>query len=112
MEIQIEAMKRCQLVTVSGQVDSASAPKFEETLLDLIQGGARNLVVNLRDVTFVSSAGLSALLRARVRLSKKLPPGQLVLSEMSSQLRGTFELVGLHHVFTFYDRDAEAIGSF
>jgi anti-anti-sigma factor len=112
MEIQVEALKRCQLVTLSGQVDSANAPQFEERLLDIIDGGTKNLVINLRGVDFMSSAGLSALLRARIRVRKKLPPGEIVLSEMSPQLKGTFELVGLHHIFRFYDRDVEAIGSF
>jgi anti-anti-sigma factor len=111
MDIQVEALKRCQLVTVSGQVDSAQAPEFEKKLLEVLDGGARNLVLNLRGVNFMSSAGLSALIRARIRANKKIPSGTLILSEVPPKLKSTFELVGLHHVFQFYDRDIEAIGS-
>jgi stage II sporulation protein AA (anti-sigma F factor antagonist) len=112
MEIQVETLKRCHLVKLSGQIDSATASEFQASLLDLIQEGARNLVLSFGDVTFISSAGLSALLRARIRAKKKLPPGDVVLAELSPHLREVFELVGLHYVFKFYETDAEAVGSF
>ena len=112
MEIKVEGMKRCELVTVSGQIDSASAPELEQRLLDLVEAGNKNLVVNLRDVTFISSPGLKALLAAQIRTRKKLPPGEVVISEIQPKLKEVLDLVGLHHLFTFYDQDVEAVGSF
>ncbi len=112
MDIKVESMKRCELVTVAGQIDSASAPALEQTLLDLIKEGKRNFVVNLRDVDFVASAGLTALLAARVKLRRRVPPGEVVLSEMSAKLKDTFVLVGFQHIFQFFDHDLEAVGSF
>ena len=112
MQITVETMRRCDLITVSGQIDSASAHDLEQTLVGLIDDGRRHLVVNLRDVDFVTSAGLSALLAARIKLRRKTPPGDVVISEVSSVLMETFELVGFHHVFTFFDSDTEAVGSF
>ena len=112
MEIQTEALKRCHLVTLSGQIDSARAPELEEALLDLIDSGARYLVINFRDVPFVSSAGLSALLRARIRLRNRVPAGDIAPAEVPPPLMDTFELVGLQYVFSFYDSNLDAVGSF
>ena len=112
MEIKVESMKRCELVTVSGQIDSASAPELEQQLLDLVGAGKKNLVVNLRDVTFISSPGLKALLAAQIRTRKKLSPGEVVISEIPPNLKEVLDLVGLHHLFKFYDQDAEAVGRF
>lgn len=112
MEIQSETLKRCLLVTVSGRIDSARAPDFEHTLLGLIEAGARNVVVNLQNVDFISSAGLATFIRARIRLRKRIPSGELVISEASPDVVETFELVGLHHVFQFYDRDLDAVAQF
>jgi len=112
MEIKVESMKRCELVTVSGQIDSLSAPDLEQCLLDMVEAGKKNLVVNLRDVTFISSPGLKALLAAQIRTRKKLPPGELVISEIPPHLKEVLDLVGLHHLFNFYDQDVEAVGSF
>lgn len=112
MKIEIETMKRCELVSVSGQIDSANAPDLQQALLDLIKEGKRNFVINLGDVEFVSSAGLTALLAARVKLRRRVPPGDIVLSELPPKLMETFELVGFHHLFKFFDRNLEAVGSF
>jgi anti-sigma B factor antagonist len=112
MKVTSKAMKRCELVVVSGQIDSANAPDLEEFLLDLIQAGKRNLVLNLKEVTFMSSAGLKAMLSAQVKTRRKVPPGSIVISELNPQLKGTLELVGFHHLFGFFESDTEAVGSF
>lgn len=112
MEIKTESMKRCELVMVSGQIDSSCAPDLEQALLAMIESGKKNLVLNLRDVPFVSSAGLKALISAQIKARKSLPAGEIVLSEVPANLKDTFELVGLVRLFTLYDRDLEAVGSF
>ena len=112
MEIKVESMKRCDRARLSGMIDSASAPDLEQKLLDLIEGGTRNLVINLRDVTFISSPGLKALLAAQIRVRRKIPPGEVVLSEIPPKLQEVLELVGMQHLFRFYEQDVEAVGSF
>jgi anti-sigma B factor antagonist len=112
MEIKVETMKRCELVTLSGQIDSATAPEFEQTLLDLIDSGKKNLVINFRDVTFISSPGLKALLAAQIKVRRKVPSGEVLIAEISPKLKEVLDLVGLHHLFTFYDTEVEAVGSF
>jgi anti-sigma B factor antagonist len=112
MEIKAEAMKRCELITVSGRVDSATAPQLEEALLNLIQSGRKNIVVNMSSVDYISSAGLKALLSALMKARKAVPRGDLVLSEVQPTVRENFELVGFDRLFTFYDQDLQAVGSF
>jgi anti-sigma B factor antagonist len=112
VEISRSPMKRCELVAVSGEVDSASAPELEEALQGLIAEGIKNLVVNLSQVSFMSSAGLKALISAQMKVRRMIPAGEVVLSETPPFLRETLELVGFHHVFTFYDDDVLAVGSF
>jgi anti-sigma B factor antagonist len=112
METRFEKMNRCGLLRVSGRIDSSTAPAFEEELLELLKEGNRNLVVNLRDVTFISSAGLRALVSGRIKARRLIPRGDVVLAESTPFLREVFELVGFEQLFTFYDTDTEAVGSF
>lgn len=112
MEIQVESMKRCELVTLSGQIDSATAPELEKTLVGLVDSGKKNLVLNLRDVTFISSPGLKAFLAAQVKARRKVPAGEVVIAEVTPKMREVLELVGLHHLFKLYDKEVEAVGSF
>ncbi len=112
MDIKAETMKRCELVTVSGRVDSATAPRLEETLLGLIQAGQKNIVVNLRNTDYISSAGLKALLSALMKVRRMIPAGDVVISEIQPELKETFNLVGFDRLFKFYESDLQAVGSF
>lgn len=112
MEIKTEAMKRCELVTVSGRVDSSTAPRLEEMLLGLIQAGQKNIVVNLRGTEYISSAGLKALLSALMKVRRMIPPGDVIISEIQPELKETFNLVGFDRLFKFYESDLHAVGSF
>jgi anti-anti-sigma factor len=112
MELKSEAMKRCELVTVSGRIDSATAPDLEKLLLGLVQAGRKNIVVNLAQTDYISSAGLKALLSAQMKVRKALPPGDVVISGIQPELKDSFDLVGFDRLFSFYDEDVLAVGSF
>ncbi|MFN2184200.1 MAG: STAS domain-containing protein [Anaerolineae bacterium] len=112
MEIKAETMKRCELVTVAGRVDSSTAPELEKVLLGLIQSGQKNIVVNMKDTDFISSAGLKALLSALMKVRKMIPSGDVVISEIRPELRESFDLVGFDRLFTFHDDNMRAVGSF
>jgi anti-anti-sigma factor len=112
MEIKAETMKRCELLSVSGRVDSSTAPELEKVLLGLIQSGQKNIVVNMQDTDFISSAGLKALLSALMKVRKMIPAGDVVISEIKPELRESFDLVGFDRLFSFYDDNMRAVGSF
>lgn len=112
MQIQTEAMKRCELITVSGRIDSSTAPDLEKALLGLIQTGQKNVVVNLHDTEFISSAGLKALLSALMKVRKMIPSGDVVISEIRPELKESFDLVGFDRLFKFFEEDVQAVGSF
>jgi anti-anti-sigma factor len=112
MEIKAETMKRCELITVTGRVDSSTAPELEQVLLGMIQAGQKNIVVNMRDTTFISSAGLKALLSALMKVRKMIPPGDVVVSEIKPELKESFDLVGFDRLFKFYDDNLYAVGGF
>jgi anti-anti-sigma factor len=111
MEIKTQAMRRCELVTVSGRIDSATAPDLEKALLGLIASGQKNIVVNLAECDFISSAGLKALLSGLMKVRKAVPSGDLVISEIRPELRESFDLVGFDRLFRFYEHDVDAVGS-
>ena len=112
MEVKAETMKRCELISVVGRVDSSTAPELERVLLGLIQTGQKNIVVNMRDTDFISSAGLKALLSALMKVRKMIPPGDVVISEIKPDLKESFDLVGFDRLFSFYDDNMYAVGGF
>ena len=52
---------RSPVVQVAGKTDSASANEFETKVMEVIDAGARHLVLDLSEVPYMSSAGLRVL---------------------------------------------------
>jgi anti-anti-sigma factor len=114
MGINVEKLKRVVLITVDGRIDSTNASELDDALKETLNEGSNNLIVNLGDVEYMSSAGLRALVSA-LRESKK-KRGDLVISAPSARVSEIFELAGLTTgptpLFTVYENDATAVGSF
>lgn len=61
----VEAAGGTVVVSVVGEVDMLSAPRLEETAQRALADAPPLLVLDLSGVTFLSSAGLSALVRTK-----------------------------------------------
>ena len=83
-------------VALSGELDIASSPLFEEALDAVIADGSRAVMIDLRDLTFIDSSGLRALLRARTQAESS---GKgLILIGASDSAQRLFELTGMQHL--------------
>ncbi len=110
MEISTKEMKRVSLLTVSGRIDSSTAPDFDKALQSLINANRTQIIVDMKDVEYLSSAGLRSLVSA-VK-SAKSGGGDVRLSQPSKRVREVMDLAGLNSIFTLYDDPVEAVGSF
>jgi anti-sigma B factor antagonist len=94
-------------VRVRGEVDVASIPRMTEALDDAIRESEGAFVIDLCDVDFLDSSGLSALMRARALLGRDdralaviCPPGPV---------RRLFEVAGVTDLLFIYEsREAAA----
>jgi anti-anti-sigma factor len=135
MEITVQEMERCHLVTVEGRIESNDGRDLEKALLAIIgKGGLRilpiepteeelaahkqarakcfNIVINMKGVRFVSAAAIKALLFALMATHRAKLPGDVVISEIRPEIKECFYRVGFDRLFRFFDSDAEAVGSF
>ena len=55
------------VVRLAGELDLNTASRAEQALVDEVGPGARNLIVDLRDLEFCDAAGLRVFVRARRR---------------------------------------------
>ena len=85
-------------VRVTGEVDLTSAPRLEQTIRELIDGGVRRLVVDLSSVRFMDSTGLRVLMSSYKRLEEV--GGSLVLGRPSEAVRRVLDVSGLNSHFT------------
>ncbi|MBD2313394.1 STAS domain-containing protein [Desertifilum sp. FACHB-1129] len=96
-------------VQPSGILDSTKASQFREEISHLVSSGADIILVNLKDVTFVDSSGLGALVSALkiVRSSS----GKLCLCSINEQVRMLFELTSMDRVFEVYPSEDDFLSA-
>lgn len=110
MDFEITEYKRSTVLYTNGRIDSYTAPELEEAMNQLIEKGQYNIIFDMRDVTFVSSAGWWALIRVQKEV-KKMNRGELILVHMDERIRESMDLVGITPYFTVYDTLIDAVGN-
>ncbi|HEY5731467.1 MAG TPA: STAS domain-containing protein [Anaerolineales bacterium] len=111
MEISVQEFKHCDMITVKGRVDSATAPQLAQALEAANEGGKYKLVVNMEKLEYMSSAGFRALLAAQ-RTCKKYNRGEVVLTLVPVRIREALELAGFTELFKTFDDTLTAVGHF
>ncbi len=111
MDFEVTEYKRSTVLYTSGRIDSYTAPEVEEALTQLLEKGQYNIIFDMRDVSFVSSAGWWALIRIQKEV-KKMNRGELVLVKLDERIRESMDLVGIGPYFKVFDDVTEAVGSF
>ena len=95
------------VIALAGEVDLYTAPEFKGQLLDVIAKGAREVIVDFSDTTFIDSTTLGVLVGGVKRL--RTNDGQLSLVCSDRNITKIFEITGLDRVFTIYPTRAEAL---
>jgi anti-sigma B factor antagonist len=95
------------VISLAGEVDLYTAPEFKQQLLDVIGKGAKNVVVDFTDTTFIDSTTLGVLVGGVKRLRGQ--DGQLALVCSDRNITKIFEITGLDRVFQIYPTRDEAL---
>lgn len=97
------------VVEVTGEVDVFSSPRLREMLLEVIDGGATDLVVDLGDVTFLDSTGLGVLVGIYHRLRAR--NGTMTFVGANDRVRRVFHVTQLTKIFELHDSLDDAVAA-
>ena len=86
-----------RVLRVSGDVDLSMTAFLEQQLKEVVDDGARMIILDVTDLKFIDAAGLSVLVRTADRLRRC--DGRLRLRSPSRSVRKTLEITGLDMVF-------------
>lgn len=108
MNIDVERTANdAAILRPSGQVDADSAPDLKALLKELVEQGARLLIVDLDRVDFIDSSGLSALVSGLKAVRQR--SGSLHLCRAHTQALTSLRLTMLDRVFSIYPTVEEAL---
>ena len=96
-----------EVVDVEGEIDVYTAPRLRELLIELVNTGFYQLVVNMEKVEFLDSTGLGVLVGGLKRV--RAHDGSLDLVCTQERILKIFRITGLTKVFGIHDSVDEAI---
>jgi anti-anti-sigma factor len=76
---------------LTGSLDTATAPELERQLAPVLAGQIKNLVFDLSQLKFISSAGLRVFSMARKQLKER--GGQTSFVNLQPQIQEVFEII-------------------
>jgi anti-sigma B factor antagonist len=100
---------RIEVVDVEGEIDVYTAPRLRELLIELVNIGHYQLVVNMEKVEFLDSTGLGVLVGGLKRV--RAHDGSLDLVCTQERILKIFRITGLTKVFGIHDSVDEAIAA-
>ncbi|MGL5509838.1 MAG: STAS domain-containing protein [Microcoleaceae cyanobacterium] len=84
----------------SGILDGTKAGQFRQEISDQVESGTDVVLIDFKDVTFMDSSGLGALVLALKTV--RAAGCNLVVCSINEQIRILFELTSMDRVFEIY----------
>lgn len=107
MDIQTRKEANSAVITITGRMDAVTAPDFEKSLNQLVSDGTINFVVDFKQLEYISSAGLRALLASAKLLKGK--GGQIRFANIAGTAKEVFDISGFCSIFQMHDSVTAAL---
>lgn len=111
LDITSQVMNRCEIVSIKNgdgsdkaRIDTFTAPQLDEYLRAV---SAKNIVMDMEFVDFLSSKGLWVLIETQKRLKGK--DGNLVLANVIERIQESFKLVGMSDYFSIFMHEVDGV---
>jgi serine/threonine-protein kinase RsbW len=97
-------------LALTGQLDVATLPQFEQALNRLRSGGQTKVIVDLSGLEYISSSGLGAFLGMVDHFRKA--GGDLAFVRLSEKVQKIFKVVGFNRLLTILGNEDDAVRHF
>ena len=100
---------QAEIVSLHGRIEADIAPALRKELISMIDSGRSRVVMDLAQVDFIDSSGLSLLITSLKKAAEC--GGDVVLLGASDAVKSLLNLTHLHKVFRIYDSQEAAVAS-
>ena len=109
-KIDIRESNAINVLDLKGYLDAHTAPELEKAFQKLLEEKKYSLVVNCKELTYISSAGLGVFMAYIEDVRKN--NGDIKLSNMSPKVYNVFDLLGFPLLYDITKDEVEAIRKF
>ena len=96
MTIEIKKSAEEVVVEIAGRLDTTTAPALEKAINEDV-GSTTNLVLDLKELEYISSAGLRVLLSAQKKMQQV---GTMTVKNVCGEIMDVFEITGFADILT------------
>ena len=107
VDIEVKDISGIAIVRIGGQLGSTTSGEVMDRLNELAKGGGKKMILNLRDLEYISSAGLRSILVPAKLL--KSSDGELRICEANPSVRKVLETSGFSALVSLHDTEREAL---
>lgn len=111
IDITTKQFTHCDLVEISGRVNSQTSVQLAEALAAILDQDRFKIVLDMNKVDFVSSAGLRVIIDVQ-KTCKRWNRGEMVLTGVQPRIYDTLDLTGFVPLFKMFDSVVDAVGYF
>ena len=99
------------VVDLSGRITLGEGSGLvRSTIKDLVSSGRKNILLNLKNVSYIDSAGLGEVVGAYATVSNV--GGEIKLLHPQAKIKDLLTVTKLYTVFAAFDNEGEALRSF
>lgn len=95
------------ILRLKGRLDAVTSPEAEKKVFDFIDKGNHNILFNLGEVNYISSAGLRMLLSTSKKLNNI--PGNLFLCSLQDNVLEILKLSGFDRILEYTETEEDAL---
>lgn len=111
LKLNTREVKGIVIVDLSGRLTMGeSVAAIRDEIHDQVAQGARKVLLNMADVTYIDSAGLGELTAAFTSMKNR--DGQLKLLSLTKRVHDLMQITKLYTVFDVFDDEKTALASF
>ena len=108
MDIRIDQIEEITIVKLSGELNQRTAPPLEKEITPLIHPDCK-ILLDMKDLSFLSSAGLRILLLLYRQITNL--NGHVALTNLSEMVEDTMSITGFLTFFTAYKSNEQGISA-
>jgi len=97
MEVKITEKDNVMIAALAGRLDTAVSQEVATTLQPLIDNADKTLVLDCKDLAYISSSGLRIFLTIRKAAAAK--GGKVIVRDITPEIRQVFMMTGFLNLF-------------
>lgn len=110
MDVLTDRINDVVIAEVRGSVDGTNATEFETALSDAVSENDRGMIIDLGQLTYISSAGLRVILLTAKAMRRH--KGKLAMCSLQTPIGDVFNISGFDKIIPVYGARAAALDSF